>query len=157
MTSVLEENFKIDFYPIQHMTPADILILEAFLFALSQQTRELPREIETKINEIARSLETRMTDLHNLAIATPTLEQPYRQGRKKLVAIATERTKGIPPNYRTKDNRTNEIANATPEIQEADIAANEILDRISQYYARGAEKLKQPNLVDKIKQWLNSD
>ena len=138
------------------MNPADILILEAFLFAVSQQPQELPSNIEIKINEIARSLETRIMDLHYLAIATPTLEQSYREGQKQLIAISSERTKG-PPNYNPQYNRTNEIANATPEIKEADIAANRTLDRISKEYQQGHKLLTKPNFVDKIKKWLNTD
>lgn len=89
------------------MKDSESLILYSFLFALSQQHEALPATVVAKIQEIAQSLETRVTELYDLAIATAQLTSDYQNAYRWLTSTAAERGLGLnfPP---AKDEATSD-------------------------------------------------
>ncbi|HEY9603677.1 MAG TPA: hypothetical protein V6C85_18820 [Allocoleopsis sp.] len=102
------------------MKDADTLILKAFLAALCQQPSPLPEEVTIQLRDIAQSWETRILDLHDLAISTPVLAEPYQQSRRWLSSTAAERGMGLkflPDDEPKPDNQ--EIGNISRDIGSA--------------------------------------
>ncbi|NES22949.1 MAG: hypothetical protein F6K41_29525 [Symploca sp. SIO3E6] len=95
------------------MKDSESLILKAFLAALCQQRSPLPDKVQAKLGEITQSLETKVMDLHNLAISTPSLKNLYKNSRLWLTSTTAEQTKGLKflpaDNHEDEDNE--EIAN----------------------------------------------
>ena len=77
------------------MKDSESLILYSFLFALSQQRHPLPATVMNKMQDIAQSLETRVIELYDLAIATPQLTASYKNAYRWLTATAAERGMGL--------------------------------------------------------------
>ena len=77
------------------MKDAEAQILKAFLYALWQQTEALPEPVLQQVQAIAASLETRVVELNDLAVASPALEFPYRTAYRWLTANAAERGMGL--------------------------------------------------------------
>jgi len=74
---------------------AELITIEAFIIALYQQREPLPEGVSAEIADIAESLETRVIDLHNLAIKTPALTAPYQEASRRLDSQAAERGMGL--------------------------------------------------------------
>ena len=77
------------------MKDTEKLTLEAFLFALSQQNSPLPERMANSMQEIAESLESRVMDLHDLALEITALKEPYKKARRWLTTRAAERGMGL--------------------------------------------------------------
>ena len=95
------------------MKDSEALILKAFLAALCQQRAPLPEQVQAKLGEITQSLNTKIMDLHNLAISTPSLENLYKNSRLWLTSTTAERAKGLKflPADNHEDEDDEEIAN----------------------------------------------
>ena len=106
------------------MKDAETLILKAFLVSLYQQQSPLPQDVLVQLKDIAQSLETRILELHDLAINTPTLADAYQNARLQLASTAAKRGMGI-KNLKywsasdpQSSGRSTEGDNVTPDAQE---------------------------------------
>jgi hypothetical protein len=131
------------------MKDADALTLKAFLAALCQQRSPLSEEIRLQLREISQSLETRIMDLHDLAIATPTLAAPYRDARRWLTSTAAERGMGLKflPAYEADDDDNRETDNITRDARSALEKTKQIFAAIEAEYEQAPQVLSDPNPV----------
>lgn len=99
---------------------ADVLILKAFLAALCQQRSPLSDTIKIKLADIAQSLETRIGELHDLAISIPALKIPYESARLLLTDTAAKEKIGLKflPADNAEDDNNRETPNITRDIQD---------------------------------------
>ncbi len=82
------------------MQPNDILILTAFLNALSKLDGPLPEDIQFQLNAIAKTLEADPTTIDNLDIIAESyepLDAAYQEELTRLKQEAGIRNKGLPP------------------------------------------------------------
>ena len=102
------------------MKDADVLTLKAFLAALCQQRSPLSDTIKEKLADIAQSLETRIGELHDLAISIPALKIPYESARLLLTDTAAKEKIGLKflPADNADDDNNREIPNHTRDIQD---------------------------------------
>jgi len=140
------------------MKDADVLTLKAFLAALCQQRSPLSDTIKEKLADIAQSLETRIGELHDLAISIPALKIPYESARLWLTDTAAKEKIGLKflPADNADDDNNRETPNLTRDIQdfiaqmECTIATIEAkLDRTQ--LEQTAQILSDPNPVNSAK------
>lgn len=114
------------------MKDADVLILKAFLAALCQQRSPLSDTLKEQLADIAQSLETRIGELNDVAIANPPLKIPYKNARLWLTSTAAERQKGLKflPLDNADDDNNQETSNSTRNIQDYIIQMAGIIERI---------------------------
>ena len=97
------------------MNDSEALTLQAFLAALIKQQEPLSDEAQAQLEEIAQSLETRVMELHDLALSTTTLAESYQNARDQLISTAAERGLGLEflPNRfdNTEENNNRDIDN----------------------------------------------
>ncbi len=140
-----------------HLKDAEALTLKAFLAALSQQRSPISDKVKAKLGEIAQSLETRVMDLHDLAIATPTLETPYKNARLCLASTAAERSKGPLPadDSEDDDNDNKETDNITRDSRSAIEEMKRVLATIDSKFNQAARVLSAPDPVQAAQQEFN--
>ncbi len=140
------------------MKDADILTLKAFLAALCQQRSPLSDTIEEKLADIAQSLETRIGELHDLAISIPALKIPYESARLLLTDTAAKEKIGLKflPADNADDDNNRETPNITRNIQDIIAQMECTLATIEAKFDRTkldqtAQILSDPNPVNSAK------
>jgi hypothetical protein len=127
------------------MKPSDILILEAFLVALSHLDKPLPTEIQKQLNQIGAALKLDSNNLGNLDLIAESyqpLDTLYQKKLTSLKSVAAEKNKGLPPEP-LPNEPTPEIINTARDVFSADdsvVAAKKaakpknLLKRIWQFF-----------------------
>jgi hypothetical protein len=146
------------------MKDADVLTLKAFLAALCQQRSPLSDTIKGKLADIARSPETRIGELDDVAIANPPLKIPYKNARLWLTSTAAERQKGLKilPLDNADDDNNQETSNSTRNIQEYIVQMAGIIERIESQLEQNqidqeARILVEPDPVNSAKNKYGGD
>lgn len=139
------------------MRDADTLILKAFLAALYQQHSPLSEEVTIQLQEITQSLETRILDLHDLAINSPALAEPYRDARRWLTSTAAERGMGLKflPTDAVDDDDNRETPNISRNVQSAIEQTKQVFAAIEAKLPQASQVLSAPNPVQAAKQTFN--
>lgn len=145
------------FHHFPTMKDADALILKAFLAALCQQQSPLPQEVTIQLQDIAQSLEARLLDLHDLAIRSPILAEPYKQSRRWLTSTAAERGMGLKFLLAdaVDDNNNQETDNITRDTQSAIEKTQQVFAAIDAKLSQASQVLSAPNPVQAAKQTFN--
>ncbi|MGB3615338.1 MAG: hypothetical protein WBA10_16210, partial [Elainellaceae cyanobacterium] len=138
---------------VRTMKDSDILVLRSFFYALAQQQAALPDTVNAQMNQIAQSLDTRVSELNALARSTPTLAAPYKSALRWLVNHAAERGMGLdalPDKYDETDNVEQENLARNLDTHFNDMKqAFEIID---QKLDNPAQVLTAPDPVQAIRQ-----
>lgn len=136
------------------MKDTEKLTLEAFLFALSQQESRLPDEATNSLPEIARALDSRAMELHDLVQKTPALQKPYQKARRWLVANAAERGMGLDflPALDDGGASDRETSNITRDVRGEIEKMEKILDVIAAKLDRAPSVLAAANPVQAAQQ-----
>jgi hypothetical protein len=139
------------------MKDADALILKAFLAALCQQSSPLSEEVTIQLQDIAQSLEVRVSDLHDLANSTPVLTESYKQSRRWLTSTAAERGMGLKflPADATDDDDEGETDNITRDTRSAIEKTKQVFAAIEAKFEQAPQVLSNPNPVQAAKQTFN--
>lgn len=139
------------------MRDADTLILKAFLAALYQQHSPLSEEVTIQLQEITQSLETRILDLHDLAINSPALAEHYRDARHWLTSTAAERGMGLKflPAEVVDDDNNRETPNISRNVQSAIEQTKQVFAAIEAKLPQASQVLSAPNPVQAAKQTFN--
>jgi hypothetical protein len=139
------------------MRDADALILKAFLAALCQQRSPLSQEVTIQLRDIAQSLKSRILDLHDLAINTPVLTEPYRDARRWLTSTAAERGMGLKflPADATDDDDEGETDNIIRDTRSAIEKTKQVFAAIEAKFEQAPQVLSNPNPVQAAKQTFN--
>jgi hypothetical protein len=129
------------------MKDAEIQILRAFLYALYQQAEPLSTTVVQQTQAIAASLNERVVELRDLAIATPELELPYRTAYRWLNDHAAERGLGIkfPPAKADTVNMMGETPNTVRDVRPHLDEMQRILTVIDQKLGQAPRILKSPD------------
>ncbi|QSJ15064.1 hypothetical protein JYQ62_24815 [Nostoc sp. UHCC 0702] len=104
------------------MKPSDEITLQAFLKALSQLEKPLPREIQQRLNEIGKTLKTHSTNLDNLdniAESYKPLDELYQKELTAFNQVSRVKSKGLSPEELPKQP-TPEIVNTATDVFSAD-------------------------------------
>ena len=104
------------------MKPSNQFILQAFLKALSQLEKPLPREIQQQLNEIGKTLKTHSTNLDNLdniAENYKPLDELYQKELTSFYQVFRDISKSILPEELPKQP-TPEIVNTATDVFSAD-------------------------------------
>jgi len=129
------------------MKDAEAQILKAFLYALAQQTEALPESVLQQMQAISDSLDTRVVELNDLAVAVPALEFPYKTAYRWLTANAAERGMGLdflpakPDASTTTGESPNIVRDVRPHLEEM----QNVLALIDQKLDQAPRILKSPN------------
>lgn len=136
------------------MKDAEALTLKAFLAALYQQQTPLCEDVKLQLREIAQSLETRTLDLHQLAISTPTLKEPYKDARRWLTSTAAERGMGLKflPGDEADDHDNQETPNITRDVQSQIEKTTELFKAIEAKLEQASQVLSASEPVKAAKQ-----
>jgi len=136
------------------MKDAEAQILKAFLYALWQQTEALPESVLQKVQAIAASLETRVVELNDLAVANPALEFPYRAAYRWLTANAAERGLGLdfPPAKPDESVAIGENPNIVRDVRSHLEEMQDVLTLIDQKLGQAPRILTSPNPNDTAQQ-----
>lgn len=136
------------------MKDAEILILKAFLAALYQQQSPLSDNIKKQLAIIAQSLESRISDLDDLAINTPTLATPYENAHQDFTSIAAEQSMGKKhlPADDTDDDDSQETPNITRDISNEIEERQRIIAAIDAKYEQAPQILSASDPVEAAKQ-----
>ncbi len=129
------------------MNDAETQILRAFLYALHQQTESLPASALQQMQAIAVSLDKQVVELHDLAIATPELEFPYRTAYRWLNHRAAERGLGLDftPAKADAANMTGETPNIVRDVRPHLDEMQRILTVIDQKLEQAPRILTSPD------------
>ncbi len=103
------------------MKSTDIIILQAFLNALSQFDKPLPMEIQNQLNQFGESLSANSTnigELDTIAKSYEPLNVVYQTELNSLVTTGAEKNKGIEnlPPKETINQKTPEIINTARDV-----------------------------------------
>jgi hypothetical protein len=135
------------------MKDSEQQILNAFLFALAQQGEPLANAIQSQIHEISQFLDQRVTDLDDLAIATPSLAKPYQQAYRLLNEGASQRSKGVPPAEEDEGENSGERDNVMlGDIQPKLLEAQKLLNAIQQKPDQAQRILSAEDSVQQARQ-----
>ena len=139
------------------MKDADALILKAFLAALCQQPSPLSQAVTMQLQDIAPSLETRILDLHDLAMNSPVLAQPYQEARRWLTSTAAERGMGLKflPADAADDDNNRETDNITRDTRSAIEQTKQVFAAIEAKLDQAAQVIGAPNPVQAAQQTFN--
>ncbi|GAB4209297.1 MAG: hypothetical protein Fur006_68940 [Coleofasciculaceae cyanobacterium] len=139
------------------MKDADALTLKAFLAALCQQPSPLSPAVTMQLQDIAPSLETRILDLHDLAINNPVLTQPYQEARRWLTSTAAERGMGLnfTPADAADDENNRETDNITRDTRSAIEQTKQVFAVIEAKLDQAAQVIGAPNPVQAAQQTFN--
>jgi hypothetical protein len=129
------------------MKDTETQILRAFLYALYQQTEPLSTTVVQQTQAIAASLNERVVELHDLAVATPELESYYRTAYRWLNDHAAERGLGIkfPPGKADAVNRLGETPNIVRDVRPHLDEMQRILTVIDQKLGQAPRILTSPD------------
>lgn len=143
-------------YQLQQASDADILMVKAFLYSLFQQKANLSPEIQTQIEKIFTSLQTRCHDLLDLALAIPSLKIPYENAELWYNSTTAERKAGLKflPIDDPRDDGMRESVNVTNDPTKAIAEMEKILEIIDRDYEDAAKTLSQPNPIQNLQQFL---
>jgi hypothetical protein len=136
------------------MKDADTLTLKAFLAALYQQSAPLSEATNRQLRDIAHSWETRILDLHDLAVNTPALAAPYKDARRWLTSTAAERGMGIKflPADETDDDDNYETPNIFRDTRSAVEKTEQVFAAIEAKLEQTPQVLSASNPVQAAKQ-----
>lgn len=136
------------------MKDAEAQILKAFLYAVWQQTEALPESVLQKMQAIAASLDTRVVELNDLAVAVPALEFPYRTAYRWLTANAAERGMGLDflPAKPSGSVATGENPNIVRDVRSHLEEMQNVLALVDQKLDQAPRILKSPNPSNTAKQ-----
>lgn len=136
------------------MKDADTLTLKAFLAALYQQRAPLSEATNRQLRTIAPSWETCILDLHDLAVNTPALAEPYKDARRWLNSSAAERGMGLKflPADETGDDKNRETPNITRDARSALEKTEQVFAAIEAKLEQTSQVLSAPNPVQAAKQ-----
>ncbi|MGK7877329.1 MAG: hypothetical protein AB4426_29735 [Xenococcaceae cyanobacterium] len=139
------------------MKDAEARIIKAFLAALSQERSPLSEEVREKLVGIAQSLETRVMDLHALALSIPTLATSYKDARLLLIATAAERDKTgrILPDIEDEDESEGEIINIMRDTRSEVKQLKRILETIDSKFDRAPQVLSSSDPVQAAREEFN--
>ena len=139
------------------MKAADAVTLKAFLAALYQQRSPLSDNIKAQLGIIAQSLESRILDLHDLAISTYTLDIPYKKARLWLTSTAAERGMGLKflPADDAEDNDSQETINITRDVRNDIEEMERVMAVIDAKYEQASKVLSAPDPVQAAQQEFN--
>lgn len=141
------------------MKDAEIIIIKAFLFALSQQQNSLDEDIVLELQAVASSLENRVMDLHTLALNNQNLRSPYENARLCLISTAAERGIGIDvlPAEDNGEEKSREIENISRDTQKDTAKMEKVLAAIdSQYHqVEASQVFAATNPIQAIRNRLN--
>lgn len=130
------------------MKESDQKLLVAFLFALAQQDEPLSDVVQKQLHEISQFLGERVTDLDDLAIATPNLSAPYRQAHRLLRG-----ERGVPPAEKDEGENAGERDNLMPsDIRPKLLEAEKLLNAIRQRRDQAYRILNANDPVQQAKQ-----
>src|SRR5690242_15755867 len=100
------------------MKPLDQITLQAFLNALSQLEKPLPKEIQQRLNEIGKTLKNQspnLDNLDNIAESYKPLDELYQKELTSLKQESRVKSKGLPPEELPKQP-TPEIVNTATDV-----------------------------------------
>ena len=136
------------------MKDAETLILKAFFAALYQQRAPLSEAINNQLREIAQSWETRILDLHDLAVNSPALVEFYKDARRCLTSAAAERGMGLNllPADEIYDDDNFETPNISRDTRPAIEKTKQLFAAIEAKLDSTPQVLSAPNPVQAAKQ-----
>ncbi|NEP58389.1 MAG: hypothetical protein F6K31_15455 [Symploca sp. SIO2G7] len=139
------------------MKDSDKLILKAFLAALCQQRSPLPEQVQAQLGEIAQSLETKVKELDNLAISTPSLKDAYENACIWLTSTTAERSKTLKfvPADNHEDDDNEETSNITRDTRDSTEEMKQIVAEIEKKLEQAPQVLAAPNPVQAARNLFN--
>ncbi|NEQ70265.1 MAG: hypothetical protein F6K21_33200 [Symploca sp. SIO2D2] len=139
------------------MKDTDKLILKAFLAALSQQRSPLPDTVQAKLGEITQSLETKVTELENLATNTPSLNNSYENAHFLLTYPEATRGVGLKnlPAENYEDNDSQETSNTTRDTRDAIEEMKKVVAEIENKFEQAPQVLAAPDPVKAARKLFN--
>lgn len=131
-------------------------IVKSFLFALTQQEKPLPKEIQSRLNQLADSFEKNIQALRDLALQTPDLASPYRQSYDWLLQQSAQRGMGLDflPAENPGERENLEIENITRDPGKEIDRLEKIIQQIESKLDKTSKILANNNSVNSAKNEL---